>query len=111
MDGIDTSTMSEGTQALLWVIGLLVTGGGCYLFGKRKVQLDPPSLEVTPNLCSRQIKSNDDDHTNIFLRLDDLGQRVASLEAMMPQIRDMMTRIDGKVDSILMMGRNGYDRA
>ena len=39
-----------------------------------------------------------------FLRLNDLGQRVASLEASLPQIRDALTRIDGKVDNILMRG-------
>ena len=43
---IETGGMSEGTQALLWVIGLLVTGGGGYFVGrKREVRLEPNRLE------------------------------------------------------------------
>lgn len=105
MNEIDPNTMSEATKALLWVIGALLMGGGGYFLGnKRKVQLDPPSVEVAPTLCERQLKDNADDHANIFLRLDDLGQRVSALEATMPQIRDMLTRLDGKMDSILIRG-------
>ena len=41
MSGIDPSGMSEATQGLLWVIGLLVSGGGCYMLGaKKKVLYD-----------------------------------------------------------------------
>ena len=39
MSGIDPSGMSEATQALLWVIGLLVSGGGCYMLGAKKKAL------------------------------------------------------------------------
>ncbi|MGN0855921.1 MAG: hypothetical protein ACI4QJ_00790 [Candidatus Spyradenecus sp.] len=102
---VDPNTMGETAKALLWVIGALLAGGGGYVLGnKRKVQLDPPNVEVSPTLCSRHLKDNSDDHANIFLRLDNLGQRVSALEATMPQIRDTLTRIDGKVDSILMRG-------
>ena len=105
MTEIDPNTLGEASKALLWVIGLLVTGGGGYLVGrKQKVQLEPNAVEVAPSLCARQLKDNADDHSNIFLRLNDLGQRVASLEASLPQIRDTLTRIDGKVDNILMRG-------
>ena len=102
---VDPNTMGETAKALLWVIGALLMGGGGYFLGnKHKVQLDPPNVEVTPTLCARQLKDNADDHANIFLRLDDLGQRVSALEATMPQIRDMLTRLDGKMDSILIRG-------
>lgn len=102
---VDPNTLGEASKALLWVIGLLVTGGGGYLVGrKQKVQLEPNAVEVSPSLCARQLKDNADDHANIFLRLNDLGQRVSSLEASLPQIRDALTRIDGKVDNILMRG-------
>lgn len=96
---VDPNTLGETSKALLWVIGALLAGGGggYFLGNKRKV-------EVAPSLCARQLKDNADDHSNIFLRLNDLGQRVASLEASLPQIRDTLTRIDGKVDNILMRG-------
>ena len=67
---VDPNTLGEASKALLWVIGLLVTGGGGYLVGrKQKVQLEPNAVEVAPSLCARQLKDNADDHSNIFLRL------------------------------------------
>ncbi len=100
---VDPNTLGEASKALLWVIGALLAGGGGYIVGrKQKVQLEPNAVEVAPTLCARQLKDNADDHANIFLRLDGLGQRVSALEASLPQIRDTLSRIDGKVDNILM---------
>lgn len=58
MSGIDPSGMSEATQALLWVIGLLASGGGCYMLGaKKKVLYDGGKpIVIMDVVCSHKTR-------------------------------------------------------
>lgn len=58
MSGIDPSGMSEATQGLLWVIGLLVSGGGCYMLGaKKKVLYDGGKpIVIMDVVCSHKTR-------------------------------------------------------
>ena len=88
---IDTGGMSEGTQALLWVIGLLVTGGGGYFMGrKREVKLEPNRVEVAPDSCTLLRK-------NIEEQVAENAKAVAD----MPHINQSLTRIEGKLDTVI----------
>lgn len=108
MSGIDPSGMSEATQALLWVIGLLASGGGCYLLGaKKKVQLEPNTVAAEPSSCEviRQayddhFADNEREHTNAFSRISILEQRVSNLEGQMVHIGASLNRIENKLDDL-----------
>lgn len=58
MSGIVPSGMSEATQALLWVIGLLASGGGCYMLGaKKKVLYDGGKpIVIMDVVCSHKTR-------------------------------------------------------
>lgn len=106
---IDTGGMSEGTQALLWVIGLLVTGGGGYFMGrKREVKLEPNRVEVAPDSCTllrenleKQVAENTKAVADISLRLTATEKDVAYLKGQMPHINQSLTRIEGKLDTVI----------
>lgn len=99
MTEIDTTTMSEATRALLWVIGLLLSGGGCYLLGrKRTVTLDPNRVEAEPSRCELIRHDNEAKQTNLFARVAGLEQRVANLEGRLEIFMAMLTRIENKID-------------
>ena len=106
---IDTGGMSEGTQALLWVIGLLVTGGGGYFMGrKREVKLEPNRVEVAPDSCTllrehleQQVAENTKAVADISLRLTATEKDVAYLKGQMPHINQSLTRIEGKLDTAI----------
>lgn len=98
---IDVSGMGETTRALLWVIGLLASGGGCYLLGtKKKVQLDPNTVAAEPSRCELIRQSNEDEHKNAFARLSSLEQRVSNLEGQMVHIGMSLQRIENKLDDL-----------
>lgn len=106
---IDTGGMSEGTQALLWVIGLLVTGGGGYFMGrKREVKLEPNRVEVAPDSCTllrknleKQVAENTKAVANISMRLTTTEKDVAELKGQMPHINQSLARIEGKLDTVI----------
>jgi uncharacterized protein YPO0396 len=106
--GIDPSGMSETTQALLWVIGLLASGGGCYLLGsKKKVSLDPDTVKTAPTRCEVIRKAYDDhfadnerEHTNAFSRISILEQRVSNMEGQLVHIGASLNRIENKLDDL-----------
>lgn len=105
---IDVSTMSETTRALLWVIGLLASGGGCYLLGsKKKVSLDPDTVKTAPTRCEvireafdAQFKKNLEDHSNAFSRISILEQRVSNMEGQLVHIGASLNRIENKLDDL-----------
>ncbi|MDO5462424.1 MAG: hypothetical protein Q4F99_02925 [bacterium] len=101
MGEIDTSSMSEAVQALLWVIGLLVAGGGGFYFGKnKKVTLEPNTVQVDKSLCQCHREDNEAEHKNAFSRIASLEQRVSHIEGEMPHINQALLRIENKLDDI-----------
>lgn len=101
MSEIDTSTMSEGVRALLWVIGLLVTGAGGFLWGrKNKVTLDPNKVEVEKTFCEYYRQDNAAEHKNVFHRVQDLEKRVGNLEGQLLHINHSLDRIETKLDNL-----------
>lgn len=101
MSDIDTSSMSEAVRALLWVIGLLVAGGGGFVFGRsKKVQLDPNIVQVDKSLCQCHREDNEAEHKNAFARIASLEQRVSHIEGEMPHINQALLRIENKLDDI-----------
>ena len=109
MTEIDPGTMSEGTRALLWVIGLLVTGGGGYLIGNtRKVQLEPNRVEVSPDAIT-QLRAELDahicdcnkNHAAVELRLSSTEKDVAEIKGQLPHINQSLHRIEGKIDTLM----------
>lgn len=105
---IDVSGMGETTQALLWVIGLLASGGGCYLLGtKKKVQLDPNTVAAEPSRCEvlrqaydEKFKENERAHDNAFSRIACLEQRMSNMEGQMVHIGTSLNRIENKLDDL-----------
>lgn len=107
MNGIDPSGMSEATQALLWVIGIFASGGGCYLLGsKKKVQLDPNTVTAEPSRCELIRQNNEDEHKNAFARLSILEQRVSNLEGQLVHIGTALNRIENKLDDLRSTNRH-----
>lgn len=108
MSGIDPSGMSEATQALLWVIGLLASGGGCYMLGaKKKVQLEPNTVAAEPSRCEvlrqaydEKLKENERAHENAFSRIASLEQRVSNMEGQLVHIGASLNRIENKLDDL-----------
>ena len=101
MSDIDTSTMSEATRALLWVIGVLVAGGGGFFFGRaKKVKLEPNVIEVDTSLCKCHRDNNESEHKNAFFRIAALEQRVSHIEGEMGHINRALERIENKLDDI-----------
>lgn len=106
---IETGGMSEGTQALLWVIGLLVTGGGGYFVGrKREVRLEPNRVEVAPDSCTllrenleKQVGENSKAVSDLSLRLSMAEKEIAYIKGEMPHITRSLTRIEGKLDTVI----------
>ena len=101
--------MSEGTQALLWVIGLLVTGGGGYFVGrKREVRLEPNRVEVAPDSCTqlratleKQVEENGKSVEILSLRLSATEKEVAEIKGQMPHINQGIIRIENKLDALI----------
>lgn len=106
---VDPSGMGETTQALLWVIGLLVCGGGGgWLLAKsHRVKLDPNTVNVETSKCEQTCKDNTKDHENLFLRMNDAEQRLARLEGTYPEIRRTLESLDGKMTTLMLRGWNG----
>ncbi len=106
---IETGGMSEGTQALLWVIGLLVTGGGGYFVGrKREVRLEPNRVEVAPDSCTqlratleKQVEENGKSVEILSLRLSATEKEVAEIKGQMPHINQGIIRIENKLDALI----------
>lgn len=120
MTEVDPNTLGETAKALLWVIGLLVTGGGGYFLGnKRKVQLEPNRVEVAPDALtqlredfesdSKQLRADlnahitdcSKKHETIELRLSRNEREVAEIRGQLPHINQSLHRIEGKIDTIM----------
>jgi len=58
-------------------------------------------LDIQSSTCDRQIKSNRDEHENIFARLGLSEQRISTLEAHNVHTTHTLDRIEGKVDKLI----------
>ena len=102
---IDPNTMSEGVKALLWVIGLLVTGGGAYVAGKgKKVTLDPNKVEAEKTVLQHFVDDNENEHRNMFQRLTLCEQNIANITGEHNMMKKQMDRIEDKIDRLLQSG-------
>ena len=63
------------------------------------LKIEQPRIE--PSLCERQIKSNTDEHFNMFSRLAVCEQRQAAAEASIGHVDRRLQSMDTKLDRLL----------
>ena len=94
-EGINLSVVMSGAT-LVGIIGLLVR---VWLSGRAQ-KIEQP-LRIEPSLCERQIKSNTDEHFNMFSRLAVCEQRQAAAEASIGHVDRRLQSMDTKLDRLL----------
>ncbi len=83
-----TLVSALGILAKLWISG-------------RTHKIEQP-LRVEPTTCERQIKSNSEEHANIFARLSLSEQRLSAVETSVVHVGGQLQRIDQKLDTLLL---------
>lgn len=94
-EGINLNLVLSGAT-LVGIISVVVR---LWISGRNHKIEQPLSVQTT--LCDRQIKSNYDEHTNIFCRLSVSEQRLSAVESSVTHIDHRLESMDNKLDKLL----------
>lgn len=99
-EGINFNLVLSGAT-LVGIISIVVR----LWISERSQKIEQP-LNVQTTLCERQIKSNYNDHSNIFCRLSATEQRISAVESSVSQIDKRLISMDTKLDKLLTKEHN-----
>lgn len=102
----DPSTFSETTQALLWVIGTLLSASGGFIIGnKRRSSKALDEAETPANLLREELEAhiaeNKLERDAFLQRLSANERDIAEIKGQIPHINQALHRIEGKIDAML----------
>lgn len=102
----DPSTFSETTQALLWVIGALLSASGGFIIGNKRRSSKASDEAESPASLLREdleahIAENKLERDAFLLRLSANEKDIAEIKGQIPHINQALHRIEGKIDAML----------